>query len=213
MTPQHIHSIADKMNISWDGDKNFMSWCQEIVGKKHLDDMSELELTVIYSKIKNGDYKQNLSEKWSAKYKKSINCKRPKGFSQKAHCAGRKKRKGMYKEISDADYIMDMMKEDVFGHRVTSYSPKDTNKLKNKLSQPDTDAEREAFVNTVEPLMNKKSFVPKAKDKFLDAFVDLDTRVSQKDFEPTIDLDDYKKQTKIIGFKNKKESDKNDKQE
>ncbi len=24
--------------------------------------------------------------KWSAKYKKSINCKRPKGFSQKQHC-------------------------------------------------------------------------------------------------------------------------------
>ena len=31
-------------------------------------------------------------EKWSKKYKKSINCKNPKGFSQKAHCAGRKKR-------------------------------------------------------------------------------------------------------------------------
>jgi hypothetical protein len=24
--------------------------------------------------------------KWSAKYKKSINCRRPKGFSQKQHC-------------------------------------------------------------------------------------------------------------------------------
>ena len=24
--------------------------------------------------------------KWSAKYKKSINCKRPKGFSQRQHC-------------------------------------------------------------------------------------------------------------------------------
>lgn len=32
-------------------------------------------------------------EKWTKKYKKSINCDRPKGFSQKAHCAGRKKRK------------------------------------------------------------------------------------------------------------------------
>lgn len=30
--------------------------------------------------------------KWSAKYKKSINCKKPKGFSQKQHCKyGRKK--------------------------------------------------------------------------------------------------------------------------
>jgi hypothetical protein len=32
-----------------------------------------------------------LNEKWSAKYKKSINCSHPKGFSQKAHCAGKKK--------------------------------------------------------------------------------------------------------------------------
>lgn len=30
-------------------------------------------------------------EKWSAKYKRSINCSDPKGFSQKAHCAGRRK--------------------------------------------------------------------------------------------------------------------------
>jgi hypothetical protein len=30
--------------------------------------------------------------KWSAKYKKNINCNRPKGFSQKQHCKyGRKK--------------------------------------------------------------------------------------------------------------------------
>jgi len=32
------------------------------------------------------------TEAWSAKYKKSINCNKPKGFSQKAHCAGRKKK-------------------------------------------------------------------------------------------------------------------------
>ena len=29
---------------------------------------------------------------WSKKYKRSIDCNNPKGFSQKAHCAGRKKR-------------------------------------------------------------------------------------------------------------------------
>jgi len=32
-----------------------------------------------------------LDEGWSKKYKDSINCSNPKGFSQKAHCAGRKK--------------------------------------------------------------------------------------------------------------------------
>ena len=32
-----------------------------------------------------------VSEAWSAKYKKSIDCDNPKGFSQRAHCRGRKK--------------------------------------------------------------------------------------------------------------------------
>jgi len=33
-----------------------------------------------------------LKESWSQKYKKSIDCSHPKGFSQRAHCQGRKKR-------------------------------------------------------------------------------------------------------------------------
>lgn len=32
-----------------------------------------------------------ISEKWSNKYKRSINCNKPRGFSQRAHCQGRKK--------------------------------------------------------------------------------------------------------------------------
>ena len=35
---------------------------------------------------------KQFQEKWSNKYKKSIDCSNPKGFSQKAYCAGRKKR-------------------------------------------------------------------------------------------------------------------------
>ena len=34
---------------------------------------------------------RELEEKWSEKYKRSIDCSNPKGFSQRAHCAGRKK--------------------------------------------------------------------------------------------------------------------------
>lgn len=33
-----------------------------------------------------------IDEKWTKKYKKSINCSNPRGFSQKAHCAARRKR-------------------------------------------------------------------------------------------------------------------------
>ena len=32
-----------------------------------------------------------MKKKWSDKYKKSINCDNPKGFSQRAHCQGKKK--------------------------------------------------------------------------------------------------------------------------
>jgi len=35
--------------------------------------------------------KKKIDEAWSKKYKDSINCSNPKGFSQKAHCAGKKK--------------------------------------------------------------------------------------------------------------------------
>jgi hypothetical protein len=54
---------------------------------------------------------KELDEKWSEKYKKSIDCNNPKGFSQKAHCQGRKKHmkeddteieKGEFKEATGA---------------------------------------------------------------------------------------------------------------
>jgi len=34
----------------------------------------------------------DLNEAWSEKYKRSIDCNNPRGFSQRAHCAGRKKK-------------------------------------------------------------------------------------------------------------------------
>jgi hypothetical protein len=46
-------------------------------------------------------------EKWSNKYKRSINCSNPKGFSQRAHCQGRKKK--VKEDVSDQVDFMDMM--------------------------------------------------------------------------------------------------------
>lgn len=46
------------------------------------------------TKMKGGVRVNNcvpVEEEWSQKYKDSINCSNPKGFSQKAHCAGKKK--------------------------------------------------------------------------------------------------------------------------
>ena len=46
-----------------------------------------------YSKVAGKLKEEDVTEKWSEKYKKSIDCSRPKGFSQRAHCASVKKNK------------------------------------------------------------------------------------------------------------------------
>lgn len=46
-----------------------------------------------FSDNSGGDAGGDVAESWSKKYKKSINCNNPKGFSQRAHCQGRKKKK------------------------------------------------------------------------------------------------------------------------
>lgn len=45
------------------------------------------------------DRQSDLDEKWSKKYKESIDCNNPKGFSQKAHCQGRKKKMNETEEL------------------------------------------------------------------------------------------------------------------
>jgi hypothetical protein len=47
----------------------------------------------------------HIDEKWSKKYKKSIDCSNPKGFSQKAHCAGKKKKKVKELKIEKPDSV------------------------------------------------------------------------------------------------------------
>ena len=50
-----------------------------------------------------------MPKKWSKKYKRSIDCNNPKGFSQKAHCAGRKKKEN----------VMSSKLEELVGKRLT----------------------------------------------------------------------------------------------
>ena len=64
-------------------------------------------------------------EKWSQKYKKSINCSNPKGFSQKAHCAGKKKKNEQIAEQQEIP-TLDELKNDTMQRSInnvrTSYS-------------------------------------------------------------------------------------------
>ena len=49
---------------------------------------------------------------WSEKYKKSIDCNNPKGFSQKAHCAGKKK---------NEDMVFEEITEDILNEKLITY--------------------------------------------------------------------------------------------
>jgi hypothetical protein len=41
----------------------------------------------------------SIAEKWSNKYKRSIDCNNPKGFSQRAHCQGREKTESLDQDV------------------------------------------------------------------------------------------------------------------
>lgn len=72
---------------------------------------------------------------WSKKYKKSIDCSNAKGFSQKAHCAGRKKRQsgGTTKSKSVTENIMNITEQErqLFSEMVKKYNLKKEGFLSN----------------------------------------------------------------------------------
>ena len=86
---------------------------------------------------KSTELLHNMAEAWSKKYKDSINCSNPKGFSQKAHCAGKKKNET--KEAPDGTYFT-----------------KSGNLVKGKL----TKAAKEKGARQTDPKDNQRSKVP-----------------------------------------------------
>ena len=83
-----------------------------------------------------GEGKKEVEEKWSEKYKKSIDCNNPKGFSQKAHCQGRKK-----KEMSEEKLKGGRADNKTFEELVNKYKVKGKDikivekELKNQLNK------------------------------------------------------------------------------
>jgi len=70
-------------------------------------EMGKTSEAAVYRKFINSMKKktEKMNEGWSDKYKKSIDCDNPKGFSQKAHCQGRKKKMNEEKK-KDHEYSM-----------------------------------------------------------------------------------------------------------
>ena len=64
-------------------------WQVELLSKESPNNKYEIKKEVC--QLEPAEPK-TITEKWSNKYKRSINCNNPKGFSQRAHCQGRKKK-------------------------------------------------------------------------------------------------------------------------
>jgi len=56
------------------------------------DKVYNMDEETVFTIRESGESVEEYYEAWSKKYKDSIDCNNPKGFSQKAHCAGRKKK-------------------------------------------------------------------------------------------------------------------------
>lgn len=83
-----VSSVAEEgktMSRIAKGNEKYGKDGMRALAKAGRDGASERKLDAIRNKH------DNYNEEWSKTYKSSINCSHPKGFSQKAHCAGKKK--------------------------------------------------------------------------------------------------------------------------
>ena len=87
-----------KTRAEFDSVEDLLTWYKHfylpkvynVIVNDHLPKIREKLKSEIDEFEKSND--EELTEKWSLKYKRSIDCKHPKGFSQRAHCQGRKKK-------------------------------------------------------------------------------------------------------------------------
>jgi len=77
---EHLVPAGSKFDIQ-PGSTKFL---YPMINPKRYDRPREVGHGIVSRKV--------FAEKWSQKYKRSINCNNPKGFSQRAHCQGRKKK-------------------------------------------------------------------------------------------------------------------------
>jgi hypothetical protein len=83
---------------------------------------------------------EDMEEDWSQKYKSSIDCNNPKGFSQKAHCAGKKKNEDVnedWSKVNKSDKTdglsqkaVDVYRRENPGSKLKTAVTKDPSKLK-----------------------------------------------------------------------------------
>ena len=104
---------------------------------------------------------------WSNKYKKSIDCNNPKGFSQKAHCQGRKKRKENTMKISELKNEIKNMIQERSINAIGKAQQKNASDIEKALEfykkNKHTD-KKEAFVKVLKKLGDEKKKLAKEMD-------------------------------------------------
>lgn len=79
-----VQELQIQFRVPLSSNDSFMTAATNSFSKKY----KEIPDAIKYIKE---EVSKALEEKWSEKYKRSIDCNNPKGFSQRAHCQGRKK--------------------------------------------------------------------------------------------------------------------------
>ena len=87
-----------------------------------------------------------MAKKWSQKYKRSIDCNNPKGFSQKAHCAGRKKQESM---MNLKSLVKETIKEVVAERQLNLFLEKNVPTQPSKWSYYKSQAKKKYDVYTI----------------------------------------------------------------
>ena len=157
--PPHLEKLAKLMdkhtelkNVVVPG----LEWMADL--EEGLDDLKNLPPD-LKKNMKRARKKKSVKEKkWSEKYKKSIDCNNPKGFSQKAHCAGKKKKSENVMKLTKSK-LKEMIEEEYFNYLVEKNVPTDPSKWSYYKSQAKKkfDVYPSAYANAWAAKMYKKA--------------------------------------------------------
>lgn len=103
-------------------------------------EMGKTSEAAVFRKYINAMKKKTkkMNEGWSDKYKKSIDCNNPKGFSQRAHCQGKKKKVSEEPDYKSRDKILKKAKP-LHKHLYKNLLKKDTSGDVNETAYYKTD--------------------------------------------------------------------------
>ena len=120
LTENILKQLSSKISDNILSNPNIMS-TNPIEGMK--------DISVLQKKIESNE---EIEEKWSEKYKKSIDCNNPKGFSQRAHCQGKKNK--VKEEIEESE-VRDIKLYDLAKQHAKSDSTEKISKIYNILKR------------------------------------------------------------------------------